>query len=358
MSFMSFIPTVLLFLVVLCLLVMAHELGHFVTAKLAGIKVQEFGFGFPPRLFGVRRGETIYSLNLLPLGGFVKMLGENGQGSDPREFASKSWGVRAVILIAGSAMNLVLAPLILSAAFMLGAPEPCISCQTVQVHGVIPGGPSEAAGLLHGDVIQTIAGEDVRTVDDVRRTVRANVGAQLTVQVKRGARSETLSLTPQEVRNEQHGAIGVQLGPETVIVRHSWWEAVPLGIRGVGELLSTFPEALGSLVRGEVGAELSGPIGIAAGTGRAAEAGWNYLFAFVAFISLNLAVFNMLPLPGLDGGRLVFVHRGRPPRPAHQATHRRPDPPRRHGAPAHGRRSRLRAGRTPASRRVKPDGKA
>src|SRR5688500_9402224 len=103
---MSFLPTTLLFLVVLCLLVLAHELGHFVTAKLAGIKVQEFGFGFPPRLFGIRRGETLYSLNLLPLGGFVKMLGENGQASDPREFASKSWGVRAAVLIAGSAMNL------------------------------------------------------------------------------------------------------------------------------------------------------------------------------------------------------------------------------------------------------------
>ena len=304
---MSFISTAVLFLVVLCLLVMAHEIGHFVTAKLAGIKVQEFGFGFPPRLFGVRRGETLYSVNLLPLGGFVKMLGENGQGADPREFASKSWAVRAVILIAGSAMNLILAPLILTAAFMLGAPEPCVSCQTVQVHGVIPGGPGEAAGLLPGDIVQTIAGEEIRTFDGVRRLVRENIGTPLTVQARRGDRSITLSLTPQEVRDEQHGAIGVQLGHESVIVRYSLAEALPRGVRGVGELLSTFPEALASLARGDAGAELSGPIGIAWGTGQAAQAGPNYLFAFVAFISLNLAVFNMLPLPGLDGGRLVFV---------------------------------------------------
>ena len=304
---MSFISTALLFLVVLCLLVMAHELGHFVTAKLAGIKVQEFGFGFPPRLFGVRRGETLYSLNLLPLGGFVKMLGENGQGTDPREFASKSWGVRAGILIAGSAMNLILAPLILAAAFMVGAPVPCHTCQTVQVRGLIPGGAGETADLRPGDVIQLVDGEVVRSADDVRRVVRANVGRPLSVQVRREQLTEIVSITPREVASEQHGAIGVQLGPETVIVRHSFWEALPLGIRGVGHLLSSFPEALGSVVRGEVGAELSGPIGIASGTGRAAEAGWNYLLAFVAFISLNLAVFNMLPLPGLDGGRLVFV---------------------------------------------------
>src|SRR5436190_1176185 len=121
---MDFAQTALLFFAVLSVLVFVHELGHFVTAKLAGIKVQEFGFGYPPRVFGIKRGETIYSLNLLPLGGFVKMLGENSSPGDPRAFASKPRGLRALVLVAGSAMNLALAPLLYSAAFMVGIDEP------------------------------------------------------------------------------------------------------------------------------------------------------------------------------------------------------------------------------------------
>ena len=304
---MTILTTVLLFVVVLSLLVLAHELGHFVTAKLAGIKVQEFGLGFPPRVFGIRRGETLYSLNALPLGGFVKMLGENGEVFEPRAFASQRCGVRAIVLIAGSAMNLFLVPLFLTAAFMIGAPEPCLACQTVQVHGVIPGGAGEAAGLRPGDLVGTVDGELVRTPDDLRRLVRASIGRPVSVHLRRAGTQLDLSVTPREVTDEQQGAIGVQLGPEIVIVRHSLGDAIPRALVGVGRLLETFPEALHSLLRGESGAELSGPIGIAWGTGRAAQAGWSHLLAFVAFLSLNLTVFNMLPLPGLDGGRLVFV---------------------------------------------------
>ncbi len=123
--------TVLTFLGVLSVLVLAHELGHFVMAKRAGIKVQEFGFGYPPRLIGIRRGETVYSINLLPLGGFVKMLGENGAPGEPGSFASKSKRARAAVLIAGSAMNLLLTPLLFSAALMIGEPVPCEDCGRV-----------------------------------------------------------------------------------------------------------------------------------------------------------------------------------------------------------------------------------
>ena len=304
---MTILTTVLLFVVVLSLLVLAHELGHFVTAKLAGIKVQEFGLGFPPRILGLRRGETLYSLNALPLGGFVKMLGENGEVVESRAFASQRCSVRAIVLIAGSAMNLLRVPLFLTSAFMIGAPEPCLACQTVQVHGVIPGGAAEAAGLRPGDLIETIDGELMRNPDDVRRHVRASIGRPLDVRITRVGERLELSLTPREVTDEHHGALGVQLGPEVVIVRHSLGDAVPRAILGVGQLLETFPEAISSLLRGDGGAELTGPIGIAWGTGRAAQAGWSHLFAFISFLSLNLAVFNMLPFPGLDGGRLVFV---------------------------------------------------
>src|SRR5919198_3250275 len=158
---MNVVTTLLIFLPVLSLLVLAHELGHFILAKRAGIRVQEFGIGYPPRLFGIRRGETVYSVNLLPLGGFVKMLGENAAAGDPRAFASKSKRTRAAVMFAGSGMNLLLAPVLFGIALMLGETVPCEDCHRVQVVGVQPGSPAAVAGLRDGDVLLTVNGQNV-----------------------------------------------------------------------------------------------------------------------------------------------------------------------------------------------------
>ena len=163
--------TILVFLGVLSVLVLAHELGHFVVAKRAGIKVQEFGFGYPPRLLGIKVGETVYSLNLLPLGGFVRMLGETGNKGDmgsvddqhiPGSFASKSKRVRAAVLAAGSAMNLLLVPVLFSIGLMIGEPVPCDGCNRVEIYGVQAGSPAAEAGLQGGDVFVSLNGQPIR----------------------------------------------------------------------------------------------------------------------------------------------------------------------------------------------------
>jgi regulator of sigma E protease len=304
---MSLLVTLLTFLVVLSVLVFVHELGHFATAKMAGIKVQEFGFGYPPRLFGITRGETTYSVNLLPLGGFVKMLGENDSPGDPRAFASKSRTVRATVLVAGSAMNLLLVPLLYAAVFMIGEPVPCTDCNRVQVYGVIAGMPADRAGMREGDIIVSIEGQPVTTAEDVRRLVRATLEREITVVVERDGRTESLRLTPRAIQQENQGAIGIQLGPQVVTVQRPIWEAVPMGFQRTGEMLGLFLNGIRQMVVREVDAELTGPVGIARETGRAAAAGITTLLQFTAFLSLNLAVINMLPIPGLDGARLVFV---------------------------------------------------
>jgi regulator of sigma E protease len=308
---MSLLSTVLIFLVVLSVLVLAHELGHFVLAKRAGIKVQEFGFGYPPRLFGVRVGETIYSLNLLPLGGFVKMLGENGSPDVPRSFASKSRKVRAAVLVAGSAMNLLLAPVLFSVGYMVGEPMPCESCERVQVYGVQPGSPAAQAGMEEGDLFVSIDGRPIRSTEDVRAAVRAAGEREIEVVVERNGQVEHLRLTPRlmtpQGQTQSQLMIGIALGPEVVTVRYPPWQALPLGVRRTVDTLVIFLDGLRQVVVRQAPAEVAGPVGIAQMTGQAAEAGLVYLVNFTAFLSLNLSIFNLLPIPGLDGARLLFV---------------------------------------------------
>jgi regulator of sigma E protease len=304
---MTVLQTALTFLAVLSLLVLAHELGHFVTAKRAGIKVQEFGFGYPPRLFGVRVGETLYSLNLLPLGGFVRMLGENSAPGDPRAFASKSKAARAIVLVAGSGMNLLLAPVLFSIALMVGEAVPCETCHRVQIVGLQADSPASNAGLQAEDVLVSIAGQPVASADDVRAAIR-NAGEQdLAVVVERDGQDVSLHLVPRVNPQEGRLMIGVALGPEYVTVRRPIWQAVPMGFQRTWDTLRLFGGAIKQMAAREQPVEVAGPVGIARETGRMAQAGLTYLLQFTAFLSLNLAIFNLLPIPGLDGARLAFV---------------------------------------------------
>ncbi len=303
----SLATTVATFLAVLTVLVVAHELGHFIVARVAGIRVLEFGFGYPPRVASLTIGETTYSFNLLPLGGFVRMEGETGDGDAPTSFAAQSKLARAAVLVAGSAMNLLLAPACLAIALMLGEMVPCDDCGRVQVYEVQAGTASQAAGLRDGDVISTINGAAMSDAAGVRAAVRASDGKVLSMRLTRDGNAVDVRVTPR--MNQQTGfpALGVVLGPEHVLERRGFLEALPIAITRAGRMAVSLVSGLSRAFEEESPVQIAGPVGIAEMTGRAAQQGAPTLLQFTAFLSINLAILNLAPIPGLDGARLLFV---------------------------------------------------
>lgn len=303
----SLVATVATFLGVLSVLVIAHELGHFVVARVAGIRVLEFGFGYPPRIASFTVGETTYSLNLLPLGGFVRMDGETGEGDVVGSFAAQPKEARAAVLVAGSAINLLLAPLCLATALMIGELVPCDGCGRVQVYEVQVGTPAQAAGVRDGDVITSISGTSVSDAAGVRAAVRSGEGRPVTLTLLRAGAVVELPVTPRV--NPQTGvpALGVAIGPEYVLERRSFFSAFPTAITRSANMAVSLVAGLARSFEPEAQVQLAGPVGIAEMTGRAAQQGAPTLLQFMAFLSINLAIFNLVPIPGLDGARLLFV---------------------------------------------------
>jgi len=299
--------TIVSFIGILVLLVFAHEFGHFITAKLAHVKVEEFGIGFPPRIVSFKRGETTYSLNAIPLGGFTKMLGEEDP-TLPGSLASKSIPIRFLVLSAGSLMNILLPILLFSISFMI--PHDMVS-EKVQVQEVASGSPAQIAGVEPGDTILAINGRTIENRRDVGYIIQLNLGADVNMLLQRGELGQReVSMKPRWNPPEGQGATGITIiGVDSTIVRESYpiWKAVPSSIIHCGEILVLFRnEVVGWFVRGTA-PQLTGPIGIAELTGEMAQAGLSPLLEFAALISINLAIINLLPFPGLDGGRLIFV---------------------------------------------------
>jgi regulator of sigma E protease len=291
---------------VLGLLIFVHELGHFVTARLNGIRVDEFGFGFPPRMFGIKRGGVIYSLNWIPVGGFVRIYGENGDdAAEPYSFASKRPWQRAVVLGAGSFMNLLLAFLIFAIIAMVGIPRN----QGAVVENVLAGSPAAAAGLRPGDKLKSVGGVAIVDQEDVREVVSQSLDRELTVVVDRGGRQIPIEITPSSARSEKDGAMGVGMRPERVVQqRYSPLGALALGARQTWEVLGAMVTGIATFVTGRAPGEVAGPLGIAQATSEMADrGGFRFLVNWTALLSLNLFLINLLPLPALDGGRLVFV---------------------------------------------------
>jgi len=299
--------TIVSFIAVLVVIILAHECGHFFTAKACGVRVEEFGLGFPPRLLSVRRGETRYSLNAIPVGGFVKMAGEEDPGV-PGSLASKSIGARILVLSAGSLMNFLLPVVLLSVAFMI--PYNAVSGQ-VLVEEVAPGSPAERAGIESGDTLLTVNGKSVHNVGDLQRHVQLNLGREITVSVKHGdATTEEVQVVPRWRPPEGQGAIGVvvkTMSPAVVRMHYPFWEAIPKGVVACIESFILFKNGIIGMIIGTIPAGITGPVGIAQMTGEVARAGISHLLEFTAFFSINLAIINILPLPALDGGRIVFV---------------------------------------------------
>jgi len=299
--------TIVAFIGVIVVLIIAHELGHFITAKASGVKVEEFGIGFPPRLLSVRRGETRYSLNAIPLGGFVKMAGEEDP-KEPRSLASKSIGIRLLVLSAGSLMNALLPLLLFSIAFMV--PHNVVIGQ-VFVEEVVPNSPAAMAGIESGDMIISINGRTVNNTIDLSRYIQLNLGKDTTIVVKHSdSTTEDIQVIPRWKPPEGQGAIGIVVNtayPTIVSQHYPFWRAIPMGASECIETFVLFKNGIISMIIGATPVEVAGPVGIAQITGEVAKAGISPLLEFAGFISINLAIINILPLPALDGGRIVFV---------------------------------------------------
>ena len=299
--------TIIAFLAVLVVLVLAHECGHFFTARATGVRIEEFGIGFPPRLFSIKRGETRYSINILPLGGFVKMAGEEDPNV-PGSLAGKSAGVRVLVLASGAIMNALLPIILLSAAFMI--PHSVASGQVV-VEEVAAGSPAAQAGIKAGDTVLMIDGNQVHNIGDLQRNIQLKLGQQVDIFVEHSDLTrETVQVMPRWRPAEGEGATGIVVGlanATTVRQSYPFWKAVPMGVNECVETYILFKNAIISMLIGTSPAVVAGPVGIAQITGEAARAGLSYLLEFAAFFSINLAVINIFPLPALDGGRIAFV---------------------------------------------------
>jgi regulator of sigma E protease len=348
------------------LLVLVHEFGHFITAKWAGIRVEEFGLGFPPRIAGLRKRDgngweviwfggrqseedtygslkqspfsgtsggvstpgtrasnhTIYSLNLIPIGGFVRMPGENGDindesgNYDPQSFAAKSAGKRLIVLVAGVTMNVLLAMVLFTFAFGFGEPK-----VLTQIGKVAPGSPAAIAGIRPGDTIVSAKNQPVKFFSDLQVIVTAEIQADknqhatvpVALQIQRPGSSGLISTT---VNVREHppsgqGPMGIEASGKLVFDSIPLWQAPIRGVQYTFQTTSDFLHAIGQMITGTLPFQLAGPVGIVNITGQVAQSiptvGWWPILSLTAVLSLNLAIINILPFPALDGGRVVLV---------------------------------------------------
>ena len=318
MDLVQGIITVILFLLILGVLVIVHELGHFIVARLAGVRVLEFGIGFPPRARVVRdKGDTVYTLNYLPIGGFVKLEGEDGgDADDPRSFSAKPLITRLLILVAGVVMNVALAFTIFAGIALSGDPTMAIVVGVVEADS-----PASKAGVVAGDVIESVDGHYFSAFGpgSVLDGLRARAGETVTLGVRHtNGTLETLTATlrPRSEISPTRGALGIsQLSGRITDVRlaHAPGAAIELGVDRTVAATQLIVDGLGELATAIVSRPTqpppaTGPVGIAVQIG---EVFWQLgpiatLF-LAGVLSANLAVINILPLPPLDGGRMLVL---------------------------------------------------
>lgn len=338
--------TIFVFIVILGTLVLVHELGHFIVAKRNGVFSDEFGFGFPPRIVGTyrdksgkrkwifgskeipsdlqERGETVYSLNLIPIGGFVKLRGEDGESKDdPKSFAAQGIWTRFKILFAGVGMNFVLAIVLFYFAFIIGLPEVIDDevvdpTSIVQISSLVEGAPAKEAGVQLGDKVISIVEKDgtetkISTIAGLQEAVGRNKGSEIQFNVIHPGDQDpiAIALTPRAEFPENEGSLGIQI-VRTSFVRHGPIESVWIAIQTTGSIIVAIFAFLGDLIvklftSEPVPSEVAGPVGIAVLTGQVARMGLAFILQFAALLSVNLAIINLLPFPALDGGRILFL---------------------------------------------------
>lgn len=296
----------------LSVLILGHEAGHFLTAKLFGLKVDEFGFGFPPRIKAVKKGETSYSFNWLPFGGFVKIAGEEEQITNPEELAAlpaeekrryflfqPAWK-RFIVIGSGVFVNFMIGWAMASMVFMIGTPTLLI------VSGVESGSPADNAGILSGDIIKNYSNSK-----DFIGFINQHRGQAINLNIIRGNKDVKISAVPRISTGPNEGALGVAFS-ESGVRSESFFAALSDGFREsvfiVGATISAFYDLAKNLIlHGSLMAGVVGPVGIFSVAEKTGQAGLIYLIQLIGLISLNLAVVNLIPFPALDGGRLFLI---------------------------------------------------
>jgi regulator of sigma E protease len=311
------------FLIVLSVLVLVHEFGHFIAAKRVGIRVEKFSFGFGPKLFSVKRGDTEYLISAIPLGGYIKMAGdEPGESLTGKsfEFLSRSIWDRFQVIFAGPLLNYVLAFLIFSIIFMFGSPT-----LTTEVGSLLKDYPAEKSGLVIGDKVIKVDGKDVKYWEDMTEIIRKHLEGPMRLTIEKKGKISDIEIQPviRDVKDifgthTKIALLGIAPSQKIENVRYGFFESFSKGFRKVVDLTVITYKALWSIATGRLSVKesMTGPIGIFIITGKAAEMGLIYLFHLMAMLSASLAIFNLLPLPVLDGGHILFLFiekvRGKP----------------------------------------------
>ncbi len=301
------ILTLVVGIIVLSVLIIVHELGHFTAAKATGAWVEEFGIGFPPRLYGKKWGETIYSINWIPFGGFNKLSGEVDPTA-PRALAARGYGVRLLVLAGGILMNLILPFVLLAVAYMV--PHD-MAYGRVVVEDIEAGSPAAVAGILPGDTLLAVNGNTINHKGDYSRYLMLNMGGEITVSLEHGDfTEEDVSLVVPWRPTERGRTIGtlsrnvdLTIGSESL----PFWKAIPVGARTCIETLVLYKNGIVGMIMGTIPFVPAGPVGIVQVTGEVAHTGISPVLELAAFISIAIAITQMIPLPALDGGRIVFV---------------------------------------------------
>jgi len=323
--------TILVFLIIISLIVFFHELGHFLTARKSGVRVEEFGFGFPPRIFSIKKKETIYSINLIPLGGFVKIKGESGENRDePDSFLSKPFWKKFIILASGVGMNVVLAYLLISLGLMIGLPTMLddesslsqnISQEKIQIASVYKQSAADLAGLKTGDAILSVNNEVFTKVTGLQEYLNKHQDEVINLELSRGREKFYKEVTQNpiaEFGNQRY--LGVSL-IKTGIIKYGFFEALYQGFISTVSIIWQIVVALFLLIKNlfygvSVTDQLAGPVGVVVLTSQVTQLGLIYILQFTALLSLNLSIINILPFPALDGGRILFAFiekvRGKP----------------------------------------------
>ena len=300
--------------IVFSILIIVHELGHMLMARRVGVKVERFSLGFGKKLFSVKKGETEYVLSAFPLGGYVKLAGEEpGEASGgPGEFYSKSLFERFLVLVGGPLTNFLFAFFLFIFIFMLGMPS-----LTTRVGNILSGYPAKAAGIKEGDRIFEIEGKKVEFWHELVEIVQNDKDARpLNFGVIRGKRMLNFKIAPKVIKTKNIfgqeaaiGMIGVSPTQEVVTVRHNIFEAIALAAERLVMLTGFVYKGLWMLITGGIPfrESVAGPVGIALLIGQAAKLGFIHLLGLMAHINIALAVFNLLPFPILDGGHILFL---------------------------------------------------